>query len=372
MDEHQDKRHPVGVSHSPTQRRSRLAPAFAVGCMLVASPAWARIEILFHHITASTEIRYSDPSGTATHVSSRDEQFSLPPFVAFSDATGPANGIAEAYLARPGVTLGRQLYAASVQRSTSNAVAAQTTYTGGTTVALQAITHWGITVKNPGTAPEPVDLSFFISGGGLDAYCATCVAGGLLMSTTARISHGINDDANNQLWMSRTELDATSTDHADLRNGARPVPLGPFGPLDRIGSYDPAGIGFLAASMFHVPDAQDPYFRASVDPFNATLRVFTLQPGQSADLNYFLEARIEGSGAALGAAWLVDPFSLGSTDIPLPLSGFALNGVPIAALLVPEPSRWFLTLAGAAVVAAGSRRRCRGRKAASIRGVACA
>jgi hypothetical protein len=372
MDEHQDKRHPVSVSHSPTQRRSRLAPALAAGCMLLASSAWARIEILFHHITASTEIRYSDPSGATTQLSSRDEQFSLPPFVAFSDATGPADGVAEAYLARPGVTLGRQLYAASVQRSTSNAVAAQTTYTGGTTVALKAITHWSITVKNPGTTPEPVDLSFFISGGGLDAYCATCVAGGLLLSTTARISFGVNDEPYNQLWMSRTELDATSTDHADLRNGARPLTPGPVGLRDRIGSYDPAGIGFLAASMFHIPDALDPYFRASVEPFNATLRLFTLQPGQSEDLNYFLEAAIEGSGAALGAAWLVDPFSLGSTDIPLPLSGFALNGLPITALLVPEPSQWLLMLVGTALLAAGARRRSRCRKTSSIRGVACA
>jgi hypothetical protein len=363
MNEHQDKRHPVSVSHVPAHWLARVAPTLAAGCMLFASPAWAKLEILFHALSASTEIKYSNPAGTETHIVRTDTQNSLPPFVSFVDDGGrPQDGIAESFADRPGITQGRQLYAASVQRSTSNAVAAQTTYTGGTSVAVSATTRWRVIVKNSGTAPEPVDLSFFISGGGLDAWCANCFAGGLVMSTTARVSYGINDDWDNQLWVSRTELDAVSTDRADLRNGARQGSLDPFGNRDKGGSYDPAGIGFLTASMVHVPDTADPYFRASIDPFNATLPLFTLQPGLHEDFSYFLEASVEGSGTALGAAWLVDPFSLGSTDIPLPGSGFALNGVPITSLLVPEPSQWFLMLVGTTVLAAESRRRSRRRK----------
>jgi hypothetical protein len=320
--------------------------ALAGGCMLLASPAWANLEIFFFEITASTSIRYSDMSGTNTSVFRRNTQASVPPFVSFFDEAGRLDdGVAEAFADRPGITQGRQLYAASVQKSTSNAVAAQTTYTGGASVELSATTRWRAIVKNSGTAPEPVDFSFFVSGGGLDAWCASCVAGGLVMSATARISRGVNDEPFNQIWVSRTELNATSPASAALRNGDLPE------------SRDPAGIGFLTASMFHVPDAQDPYFRASIEPFNATLPLFTLAPGQSEDFSYFLEAKIEGSGTALGAAWLVDPFSLGSTDVLLPSSGFALNGVPVAALLVPEPSEWLLMLVGTAVVVTGTRRR---------------
>ena len=360
MNEHQDKLHPVSVPHVPAHWRSRLVPAFAAGCMLYASPAWARLEILFHELTASSSITYSDPSGINTHVLRTDTQHSLPPFLSFVDDKGRWHrGVVRG---PPRHYTGPATVCSVGPEETSNAVAAQTTYTGGTSVAVSATTRWRVIVKNSGTAPEPVDLSFFISGGGLDAWCANCFAGGLVMSTTARVSYGINDDWDNQLWVSRTELDAVSTDRADLRNGARPGSLDPFGNRDKGGSYDPAGIGFLTASMVHVPDTADPYFRASIDPFNATLPLFTLQPGLHEDFSYFLEASVEGSGTALGAAWLVDPFSLGSTDIPLPGSGFALNGVPITSLLVPEPSQWFLMLVGTTVLAAESRRRSRRRK----------
>ena len=308
----------------------------ALICFAALSPE-ARLVVDSLEIRAETRVRYSEFGGPVINTSSDDRQFSFPPFLGFQDSMGGfADGVADAFSGRPGLILGQPLYAAALQQSIANAVAVQSVYTGGVDVDLRATTQWALTLSNAGSALIAVDFSFFIAGGGLEAWCTSCFGSGLSLSATAALRRGpaaLPPGLAAPLWRSVTQLDAPYPNNATLRIAFA------------AGSVDMLGIGFPDARIFDFPDPTDEYSRAEMDAFHGSATLLTLNPGEQEAIVYELEATVMSSASAFGTAWLVDPFSLGTTPTGLAGSGFAINGVSVESMMtgvsgVPQPPTW--------------------------------
>jgi len=330
-------------------------PFAGSGCSLILAallasampPAFAQVRVQEIRLISDANLKWS-PSTDLWPVSSELERATFP-FASFS-----GDGVARADVLRGNRSALDPIYASALQQGTSNAVAAQLTYTSDSQVSARAVTGWFVEIVNTGTEAVPVDFSFYISGGGLRLWCAACVTGGLTASATASISatHTLMASQSPSFkWEYTARLQGTP-----WLSGAR-VTL-----VDGIlaGSEDDLGIGFPSASIVDTPSStrlayEDRDHVVAISEFNATARLFDLQPGETGRIDYGLIAEVEGIGGAYGTAWLTDPFSLGG-DPSLPSARFAINGIPIETLVpiaavVPEPRAWLLFALGLAVIA---------------------
>lgn len=361
-----DRRAAVVARRSPSAGARRLGPRWLARAVLTAVatvlvpplPVHAGpIEIQFIAVIAA--IRNS-----GTGVLQQEQETASSPFFSFASDHGAADGIARASVVRGGPFLGRSTYAASLQSSFANAVAAGRTYADGPigsttpTADMFGGTLWQVEVKNTSPVPQELRFSFFLSGGGLDLYCAACRSGLLKTSVSAEIKVAGEDP----VWRYDAALEGRPL--SDSGEVARAV-------LSEVATYDRLKIGTPKASIVRGPSGGDPFTTAEIGFFEASMVLQTLDPGDTAQIEYRLEAGFSGVTTALGRAWLTDPFSLGEPGA-LPDSRFAIGGLPFAVLLtpapggdptptpgVPTPSAGALLLGGLALLALASTRRRR-------------
>lgn len=223
-------------------------------------------------------------------------------------------------------------FAAAVQDSTSNAVSASSIYTDLRKVNLQSRAEWVAEIVNTGSIAEAVDFGFYISSGGMRINCTVCVTGPLVATVFAGIN--VETTVFDDPWRFEAKLSGFGTFRPQLTP-------------QTVDAHDTLGIGFPTVTSEVEPTGpgEAPSAVAEVAPFTATTRLGMLDPMEHMIITYYIGAQLEGPGSAFGAAWMVDPFSLGDPDA-LPPALFTINGqlIDFAVAPVPVPAAGILLI----------------------------